>query len=172
MGSPLITMQFDEPTLQAATRLRCGFLDVRSRGQKQSAGRHRAELLVFATPRKVLPVGRLAALLPGLAEQRVLRGPQRRVVSRFLRSPADILGRSAARTLNEPRIINRRVGGSDGLDGDGTLPIINKVVGVRELVDAALDQSAELLVGMIYQRWLQPREVCQNPFDHLAIFRA
>jgi hypothetical protein len=55
--------------------------------------------------------------------------------------------------------------------GLGMLPIITKVVGVRELVDAALNQSAES-VGMIYQRCLQPREVCQNPFDHLAIFRA
>ena len=56
----------------------------------------------------------------------------------------DILGWGAPGTVDKAWIIDRGVGRDDGLDGDGMLPIVTKVIGVGECADIMLDQSAKL----------------------------
>src|SRR5437016_9895377 len=57
---------------------------------------------------------------------------------------ADILGRGTAGAINEARIVKRRIGSGDTLDGYGMSPVVAEVVGVGECAEAVFNQIAEL----------------------------
>lgn len=61
------------------------------------------------------------------------------------REAANILGRRATFAINEPGVVDGRIGGEDALDRDAMPPVVAKIVDIDEGGDAAFDELGKTL---------------------------